>query len=568
MVTPHELFLSAALAIVPRILTLTCRTPSMRGYGSCDREWWNTAQRTMSLPRRQEAVLSLALAYTLPGQPYYGREDLPAIIAATLDFWCGLQHRDGAFDDLYANERAHVAAAFGTYAVAETLESMRDRLMQHASWPRWLDSVRRACKWLCTHSDTTVANHQIGACAALQAASVVLRDAHWSSTAANLMHDVLRLQSREGWFPEYGGADTGYLSLSLGYLAKYHQRGGLEPVIPAARSACAFLARLIMPDGSCGGEYCCRNTSYLLAHGPAVFAGSCPEAAQVLATIARSYLTGTAVKPAYYDDHNCMGYGYDMWLAARETRGMKDIAVTSIADEDEYVWRAEEAGIVVVRTPTGKVVINCRKGGAYVYGTSHHRWENAGVVVDLGNGRFMTSCSPAITAPVSGESNVASVPDDVALATTRVVVPLVYAKQNLLTPFKALALMTVSVVLGWLPWCAERVKAVLRRLVVTPHRDSGYILRREILCWRDGRLTVRDRLTLPPHWRRVVVAPLADNRYGETSRCSSDTALPAPLVLDRADFPCATELAVVIVVSVEGEVSIEARPDGGSRERI
>ena len=55
----------------------------------------------------------------------------------------------------------------------------------------------------------------------------------WILTGLNKkLERILQLQSEEGWFPEYGGADIGYLSVSLDMLAEYyHLYGSWVPAL-------------------------------------------------------------------------------------------------------------------------------------------------------------------------------------------------------------------------------------------------------------------------------------------------------------------------------------------------
>ena len=361
---PVDIFLPVAISIVPRIITLTCRTPSMRGFGSCDREWWNTAQRTFSLPRRQEAMLSLALAYSISGQPFYKRDDILSIVISILDFWCQLQHKDGSFDDLYRNEKAHVTAAFGLYAAAKTLLVLKNELKKYNNWSNWTKAIEKTCEWLSRNSDTVVVNHEAGAAAGMQTAANLLESEKWKEEAAKSMQRVINEQHNEGWFPEYGGADTGYLSLSLAYIAKYYLEGGKVNVLPMAENACRFLVNASLPDGSCGGEYCSRNTLYIIPHGIVTFSNVIEDAAVLLNNIRKACINNRLILPSYLDDQFCLANGYEYWLAALDAPN--DFKVES-TNNNNIFWRAPASGFVAATIDEVKVVANERKGGAYTF---------------------------------------------------------------------------------------------------------------------------------------------------------------------------------------------------------
>jgi hypothetical protein len=78
---------------------------------------------------------------------------------------------------------------------------------------------------------------------------------------------VLGLQSKEGWFPEYGGADLGYLSVSFDFLAEYFYLSRDDTVIKPLEKILKFISHFCHPDRTFGGEYGSRNTIYLMPNG-------------------------------------------------------------------------------------------------------------------------------------------------------------------------------------------------------------------------------------------------------------------------------------------------------------
>ena len=64
------------------------------------------------------------------------------------------------------------------------------------------------------------------------------------------LEEFFAAQSTEGWFPEYGGADTGYLSVTLDALADYGSLTGDPRAAAAMERALGFIGSLLSVAGS------------------------------------------------------------------------------------------------------------------------------------------------------------------------------------------------------------------------------------------------------------------------------------------------------------------------------
>ncbi|MDE5597879.1 MAG: hypothetical protein K2J04_08600, partial [Lachnospiraceae bacterium] len=67
--------------------------------------------------------------------------------------------------------------------------------------------------------------------------------------------------------PEYGGADIGYLSVSLDMLAEYYWMSRDEKVLEPLKRVIDFLKYFVHPDASAGGEYASGNSACFLPNG-------------------------------------------------------------------------------------------------------------------------------------------------------------------------------------------------------------------------------------------------------------------------------------------------------------
>ena len=69
-------------------------------------------------------------------------------------------------------------------------------------------------------------------------------------------------QSEEGWYLEYSGADPGYQTHATFYLAVLFTKTRDNDLLDSLKRANLYLSYFIHPDGTIGGEYASRNTSF------------------------------------------------------------------------------------------------------------------------------------------------------------------------------------------------------------------------------------------------------------------------------------------------------------------
>lgn len=301
---------------IPRQLARTCRRllaaadrdPYSPTFGCFDRRYW--AWKIVDAPELtyQRNVYTLAWHLT-QGVADVPRDVLAAAAAAGLVFAASRQHADGSFDQAFPGEHSYGATAFLLHDIAGAVQLLRHA---GADVPSVAEPMMaRAARFLITSREqhAVIANHLAGAAAALGACGVLLGDAGAQRHAGTLLEHVLASQHDEGWFPEYGGADPGYQSLCLYYLASAREsardgaasRAALDD---AMRRGVAFLEWFAHPDGSFGGEYGSRRTGVLYPGGLALIArdhaGAAPLARFALEGIARGLLPGLD----YLDDGN------------------------------------------------------------------------------------------------------------------------------------------------------------------------------------------------------------------------------------------------------------------------
>jgi len=308
-VTNTEIYAQVALSQVPRILGLGDRNPRSSTFGCFDRSFWHYRLVDFSNARFQEAVLLLALLsqHDFPGNRYYGYERVREWATGGIEFWSQIQRRDGSFDEAYPNEHSFVATAFTTYAITEAM------LLLDKHKPCHLSSVEKAANWLVRNENVAVANQMAGAAMALYNVFRLTDIPRYRLAAAEKIDLLLERQDNEGFFPEYGGFDIGYLTICISYLAKYWKKTRNSTVWLPLQRAMRFVAERLRDDGSYDNSMTSRRTQYLYPCGFVI-----AQAWDVIMKHCHGVAEGSVVNPAWMDDRFCVPLTVDYLQAYLE----------------------------------------------------------------------------------------------------------------------------------------------------------------------------------------------------------------------------------------------------------
>jgi hypothetical protein len=291
-----SLYAEKALAQVPRLLGLGDREPGSATYGCFDRYYWHYRLHDMANARFQEAAWIMALAYVLPQSPYAGRESIAEWVQAALDFWMQRRHTDGSQDEVYPYERSFCATSFSALALSQAAW-----LMAGTGRPLNYSGLEKTGQWLARHDRPEIANQMAAAAAALVNLAGLTGSEELLMAADCKVTRLLESQDRAGWFPEYGGADAGYLSITLSCLALFLERREHEALKEAAFRAGGYLDSRLDEMGRHDSTANSRNTQFLYPRGLATFAPL------VLERHARGLIEGVVIEPAWLDDRYMIG---------------------------------------------------------------------------------------------------------------------------------------------------------------------------------------------------------------------------------------------------------------------
>jgi hypothetical protein len=355
-------------------------------YGCFDREFWH--YRTVDFPcgMSQEFCLPLAMAYKhpFPNNPYYQVERMKELVIASIRFSMDWSHPDGTCDDYFPFEKALGALVFSTYAMTESYIELdlHDYEM--------IEFFKLRADWLATHNETgQLANHQAFAALALYNVYLITGEEKYRKASDAFLELTLSWQHDEGWYQEYEGADPGYHSCSIAFLAKLWQKSQDPRIVESLESAVDFATYFTHPDGSYAGEYGSRNTYHFYPHGFEVMSRFFPNAGR----IADTYLhRSMPERRRYFNDDNrmCAHYVYD-WMQSWLDYNPERYGLLEDSRKPFERW-FDDAKIFVKKTKSYYAIVSMAKGGVIkVFDESGPIYSDSGILLQDEDGVCLVS---------------------------------------------------------------------------------------------------------------------------------------------------------------------------------
>ena len=248
----RDLYAELGLGYIPRILALVDRDPLSPTYGCFDKSYWHYKTSDFPSGMYQECVLPLSLVYKYKfpkGDKYYQAERIRELVEAGIEFAASSSHSDGSTDDYYPFEKALGASCFSLYGCTESYIELE------LENPRAVDFFLKRGGWLLGHQEAgRLSNHQALCALSLYNIYRITGDNKFLEGARTRISLTLEWQSEEGWFYEYEGADPGYQTFTIFYLAKYFQKSGDSSVLEPLSRAVEFASYLSIPMGATAGN--------------------------------------------------------------------------------------------------------------------------------------------------------------------------------------------------------------------------------------------------------------------------------------------------------------------------
>lgn len=481
-------------------------SPHSLTSGCFDRRYW--AWKLVDFPEAtfQRLVLPLAQLYRDPQSRFHAQPEVLSAVRSGLACAARLQHANGSFDQAFPFEQSYGATAFLVYPLIEAARLVEEHLSaeERAVADRM---TRRGADFLCAHEEThgEISNHLAGAALSLVAAAERFGDARYDAAAGRRVDGLIAAQSPEGWFPEYGGADPGYQTLCLDYLAAVYARRPSDRLSVALNRSLEFLNWFVHPDGSVGGIYGSRRTSLVYLGGLARLAATSGTAAGILDAAAGAMGRGDMAGPATMDAGNLAPM-----LTSTLTAIMSWPSVQGGPAETSLPRRSpDERGLpcttpgaradfplagLYVRSGAGfYAVCGAANGGTltvFSRATRQLLLDDGGYVADTGEGYRLTTQT----------AGVASVTSDAI----EIVVPFKRMPAAVPTPGRFLILRVLNLTVMRSIAVGNWVKGRLVAMLMKSGAESGLRLTRRV-TWDDQGMQVHDRIENPRQQRLTAL---------------------------------------------------------------
>lgn len=472
-----SVWLDEVHAALPRVLALFDDNPASRTRGLGDRYHWGWKLIDFANGTYQGAAHGWARLIAAGALPEgLSEDDMIRRVRLAVEGAARIRRADGSCEEAFPWESSFCVTALVAYDLISAADALGERA------PGLGEAVERATapmiRFLLRADEThgIISNHLATAVAALVRWHARTGESSAERRARALLDRILAHRSAEGWFREYEGADPGYQTLAMDYLADV---AALRPEWGLAgplAEGCRFLALAAHPDGSFGGPIGSRNTRFYAPGGLARLAAGDPVAAALDGAMQAAVARRATIPLAAFDDSNLIPF-FNSYVRAATAPAPIAAGLLPCDEPTPRDWLLPEAGWRVAHRPAVWTVVSTARGGAFVQ-------------VPRGDGRALVSggvlARDADGAPwgsqTAGPARAVQA-DDGAIAFEIGMRPI---GQMLPTPLRFVLLRIANLTLmRWRP-AAELVKRWLVTLLVTRGGRPRLWARRRIDLARGG----------------------------------------------------------------------------------
>jgi hypothetical protein len=503
------------------LLSAQDRDPFSPSYGCFDRRYWGW--KLIDFPEATFQRNVYPLAWYLKNCRVNAdlQRVLAASISASLQFAVKIQHNDGSFDQAFPNEHSFGATAFLVHPMLEALRIVSDHLADPVK-KSFRDMLYRSAEFLCRHKETHghIANHLAGGALSLYTAADFFSEPKFSSHANALIWNILQHQSSEGWFMEYEGADPGYQSLCMYYLAQVYRLHPTPELRTALERAVNFLSHFVHPDGTYGGEYGSRRTAIYYPGGLALLAGEFPLAVSMTRAMLRSIEERRTITVQDVDMGNLAPL-LSSYLPALDAEIPEDIDMPLLPCEQDSV-RADfpEAGLFVRGTSRYYAVMGASNGGVLKIFSRSQRtilWNDAGYAGQDKKRRWLTTQMTVLDRPITVTEDAITVE-----------APFYIMRRELPDPLRFVLLRVLNLTIMRSIALGNWVKGILTNLLIVGKDQLPLSLKRMVV-FSPASVEVRDSIwaeaSLELDWlsygRPFVSIHMASAKYFENEGASN-----------------------------------------------
>lgn len=389
------------------LLSQINRDKATQTYGCFDRRYW--AWKLVDYPEATYQRNIYPLSWYLDQPEVNKSPHLTQVIKAGLKFTLSIQHRDGSFDQAYPNEHSYGATAFllpdliNTYQRICEVFTTREKENIENHFTRSADFLLEGKE---LHG--FISNHLAGAAYGLLKAYEISSDINYQQKSKEVIDSIIERQSDEGWFLEYDGADPGYQTLCMYYLARIYKTDPRPALHAALKKSLTFLQHFIHPDGTFGGEYGSRRTEIYYPGGIASLTDTFPIAASMHMFMSKAISDGKTVTLTDVDIGNTAPLlsNFILTLSSEKTKTSKPIQLPH-----QKIGRSifAAAGIAIESTKNYYAILGSSNGGVlkvYDKESGELFYDDCGVLGKTENGRIISNQFTNTENPLKWKENI------------------------------------------------------------------------------------------------------------------------------------------------------------------
>lgn len=478
----REIYIEYALKEVPRLLGQLDKNEDSPTFGCFDRNFWHYRIRDYPDTRLQYATLTLAILYNVKssGNTWLKNPLMKKWATAAMFFWTKAQNPDGSFDEAYPSDRSQPATAFSLYFVAEAFDLMKDELNPDER-DRIMNAMEKAVDFVWSGSealsvargDPEVSNHDAGSVVALYKMYKLTGSERYRTRAQDMLESLLRHQNDEGWFPEYGGADIGYSTTTLFFLANYYRLSEDSDILNSLERLIRFISYFIHPEGSLGGEYGSRATSFMMPSGFEIISEDIPLAGAIAKLHLKAIKDGKVLTPSKFDDANLCNFQFISYLQAYLYFNPRKKIEKIPCLGGPHTMFFPKSRLFTIKTSSYYAIIAGARGGVMKVFNEKLCYSDTGWIGEVKNRRICSST-------FNPTSSVKATEDSFEVS-----VPFCYTRYTYLSPLKLAFSRLFFPAASRIPFMKKMIKKILRRMMITGRKTFPLKLTRKIRFYDD-----------------------------------------------------------------------------------
>lgn len=385
---------------LPRILSLYDRDSLSSTSGLGDRYYW--AWGLIDFPNGTFQALPKGLSILIKNGLLKDNLQKERILDLIDKIFWGtkrITRKNGSLEEAFPFESSFCVTSLVASGLLYTIDSLENELGQ-VKIKEYTEIVEPLISFTKENDESHgfISNHLATAAMALLQWVEVSKDTDAEKKSRDLIDRILSKQSKEGWYDEYGGADPGYQTLSMDYLAEIYHKTNDNDVKVSLGKSIDFLLHFAHPDGSFGGLYGSRNTRFYYPSGILSLAGDFDKAASLSSQMTSSISHTKVPTLSCIDEPNLIPMFNSYASAANSFRKHhkllqhSQVIYSKSKASKKTIIHFQDAGIFIRKTRSTYTIVNLKKGGLFY----HFKGEtlaafNPGSCIDYGKGRIAST---------------------------------------------------------------------------------------------------------------------------------------------------------------------------------